>query len=780
MIGKLISHYKILEKLGEGGMGVVYKALDTKLDRTVAMKFLPQNVALSETDRKRFIHEAQAASSLEHPNICTIHEIEETSDGQLFIVMPAYEGTPLNKKIEHGPLSINEAIDIAMQIADGLQAAHEKGIVHRDIKSSNIFITQKGQVKIVDFGLARGVGMTQVTKTGMTMGTVPYMSPEQAHGKKVDHRTDIWSFGVILYEMITGRMPFEGEYNEAIVYQILNEEPEPVTSLRSNVPIELERIVKKAMDKGCSTRYQTVGDTLADLRRLMKEIESGVRIEVAEKKSRPFRKSMYIYGGIVVLVLIIVAVRLYVLPGKPEVIDSIAVLPLENLMGDPEQEYFVDGMHEALIIELSKISALKVISRTSAMQYKGVKKPMPQIARELDVKLLIEGSVLREGDHVRITVQLIHGLTDRHLWAQSFDRELRGILALQGEVARSIVHEIQLKLTPQEQTRMSGPHQSVNPQAYEAYLRGLYHANKRTKEDLEKSLDYFQQALHIDPDYAPAYAGLADSYTILGSYGFITPEEAFPKAKAAALQGLQMDEQLVEPHVSLANTRLYEWDWVGAEKEFRRAIELNPGYSTGRHWYALYLAWIGRIPEALVEIQRARELDPLSTIINTNVGWIYYFARQNERAEEYFHKALELDPNFPSAYWKLGKLYLQKSMYDKAIAEFRKLLTSQGQDPHSPSALIAQAYALAGKTDEAIVVINQVKAEYETGYLASVEIALAYALLQKKEEAFIYLEKSYEEQNSSLMWVNVDPLFDPLRDDPRFQDLLKRMNFPKY
>ncbi|MFQ6094138.1 MAG: protein kinase, partial [bacterium] len=466
-------------------------------------------------------------------------------------------------------------MDYATQIAEGLQAAHETGIVHRDIKSANVMVTEKEQAKIMDFGLAKLAGQTKLTKTGTSMGTAAYMSPEQARGEKVDHRTDIWSFGVMLYEMVTGQLPFNGDYEQAVVYSILNEAPEPMTGLRTGVPMELERIVNKSLAKNPDERYQNAGDLLVDLRALKKNQES-LKPTTRPIKTKPqCKRRIYLYGGMAVLLILLIVVGRFLFTERSEVIDSIAVLPLENIAGNPEQEYFVDGMTEALITELSQFEALRVISRTSVMQYKDARKPLPEIGRELSVAAIIEGSVLNVGNRVRITAQLIEAATDRHLWAKSYERDLKDILKLQSELAQAILREIKIAVTPDEEARLARI-RTVNPEAYEAYLKGRYYWNKRTEQGLVRSIEYFQEALEEEPDYAEAYAGLADAYAMLEGYDVISPIEAYREGKAAAIRALEIKSTLAEAHTSLAWTKMwYDWDWAGAEKEYQRAIQLN-------------------------------------------------------------------------------------------------------------------------------------------------------------------------------------------------------------
>ncbi len=525
--------YQILEELGRGGMGVVYKAEDTKLKRTVALKFLPPELTHISEVKERFMHEAQAAAALDHPNICTVHEFDEAEE-KTFISMAYIEGQSLKKKIESAPLEIDEALRIATQVAEGLQEAHNKGVVHRDIKSANIMVTEKGQAKIMDFGLARMTGGTLLTKEGMTMGTIAYMSPEQARGEEIDHRTDIWSLGVVLYEIFTGQLPFKGEHEQAVVYSILNARLKPITNLRSDIPMAIEQVVSKALEKNPDERYQHVDELIDDLKSISEGIvPEGVRARLRKAKLLR-RKRAILYAGIAGFLIIITVIALSLFTGRAEVIDSIAVLPLENLTGDVGQEYFVDGVTDELIGQLAQISALRVISRRSVMRYKESDKSLPEIARELNVDAVVEGTVHQVGESVRIRVQLIDALPEeRNLWAQTYDRATTDVLAMYGEMARAIVGEIQVKLTAEEETRFATARQ-VNPEAYEAYLKGQFHRDKMTTPDLENALKYFEFALEKDPNFARAYAGIARVWTACSIMGLLPPREAMPQAKAAA------------------------------------------------------------------------------------------------------------------------------------------------------------------------------------------------------------------------------------------------------
>src|SRR5574341_126768 len=541
MIGQTISHYKILEKIGEGGMGVVYKAQDTKLDRTVALKFLPHHLTESEQDKARFIQEAKAASALNHPNITTIHDISENMGAQ-FIIMEHIEG-PTLKELSSSELALKNIIEIAIQLCQGLQAAHQKQIIHRDIKSDNVKIAPGNRVKIMDFGLAKLKSATPLTKAGTTVGTVAYMSPEQAQGREVDQRTDIWSLGVVLYEMLTGKLPFRGEYEQAIIYSILNEEPELVTSLRSAIPVELEQVLDKALAKNVNKRYENADELLRDLRQVQQNLKNST---------------------------------------SPVSSKSIAVLPLENISPDKVNEYFSDGLTEEIIMNLSKIKDLKVTSRTSAMHYKGTKKPLKQIAKELQVQYVLEGSVRKQGSDLRITAQLIDAMQDAHLWAEKYSGTLNDIFDIQEKVAEKIVEALKVKLTAGEQQQLSRRY-TEDTEAYQLYLKGRFFWSKRTEEGFEKAIGYFNQSIEKDPNYALASVGGAEAYIVMGVYCYQRPREVMPKARQAAQKALELDNKLAEAQASLAHLKiLYDWDWAGAETGFRQAIDLKSNRSEER------------------------------------------------------------------------------------------------------------------------------------------------------------------------------------------------------
>ena len=770
MTGKIISHYKILEKLDSGGMGEVYKAEDTKLQRTVALKFFPPELTRDEDAKTRFRKEAIAASALDHNNIGTIHEIVETED-YFFIAMSYYEGGTLKDAIDSNTngLDVNEALDFAIQIADGLDKAHSKDIVHRDVKPANILVTGENQIKIIDFGLAKLKGSSLVTKSGTTLGTVAYMSPEQIECKTVDERSDVWSLGVILYEMLAGQKPFQGEYEHGVMYKILNEEPEFITRVNNRVPRQIERIIEKSLFKDPEKRYANMSVMLNELKIADSELREGLHERSpAFRMNKKQRKNAL---RVTVITLFVFVAGLYFIVNRIHESQpvSIALLPLQSRTDDAEQEWLTDSMTDALITDLAKISGLRIISRASAMQYKGSAKTTPEIAAELGVRYLIEGSIVKVEDQVKISARLINAMKDEYIWGQEYERAFNDILQLQGELAQTIANQIQVKLTPQEVTRLAIS-RSVNPQTHELYLKGMYHLNKFTPEGIGKGLQYLHQAANEDPDEPLTHAGLALAYGLI-AHTPSPPPGALEMAKEEVKKALQLDESLAEVHLTLGMIKIFqEWDKKGARDSFEYALELNPNLAMARAHYSYNLMIHGEMEEALKQMKMAQTLNPLDPLFPAWHAWVYFWLGRNDDAIIEARKSIELVQDYPIALYILGCAYAAKGMFPEAIEAHQRV--SEVAPDYQWS--LGQSYALAGKRDEAMEIVRQLESKpnvWETWGIAEI-----YTALDNKDKAFEWLNAAYEQKHPYVQWLWRNCSLNPLHDDPRFLDLSEKLN----
>ncbi len=742
MIGRVVSHYRVLERLGRGGMGVVYKGEDLKLGRKVALKFLPPHVSPSVETNQRFLQEARAASALDHQNTCTIFEIAETEEGQLFIVMAYYDGETLSARLKNGALPPSEAADVVVQSARGLAVAHQQGIIHRDVKPANLMITKDGLVKVLDFGIAKLVGASPVTHVGKIVGSVEYMSPEHARGDDIDARADLWSLGVVLYETLSGRKPFRSDHPQAALYAVLHLDPKPLVDVAPHVPGRLQDVVAKALQKSPDLRYQSADELIRDL---------------AEQESWTGPTTAYPSQS----------------PVRPQ--PSVAVLPFQDMSPEQDQQYFCDGTAEELISALSRVEGLRVASRTSTFEVtKGGAADLRTVRDRLSVSTLLEGSVRKAGSRLRITVRLVNTADGFELWSDRFDRELEDIFAIQEEIARSIVETLRPKLIAEV-----GP--LVLPaggfEAYNLYLKGRFHWNQRTEAGLNKSIDLFRQATEKDPTYARAYAGLADAHLLLGIYGAAAPDEVMPRAREAAEKALGLDGKSAEVYASLACLEaVYEWDWEGAEEDFRRSIALDPRYATGHHWFAVnVLAPCGRFKEAFGSLRIAEDLDPLSLAIHASVGLVFIFQRRFEEALDELAHAIDLDPRFAVAHFFRGQALSQLDRHDEAIGALEHAAQLSGSALEMRAAL-ACAYARAGRLEPARRIQHELEVRAREGYVSPVLLAQVHTSLGEHGSALEELSRAIRWRAADLAWLRVRPVFDPLRSEPRFAELLDEIH----
>ena len=845
VVGQTLGHYRVLEQLGAGGMGEVYLAQDSRLGRKVALKMLPDYFTRDDERVRRFQQEARAASALNHPNILTIHEIGQI-DSRHFIVTEFIEGETLRQRMNRTPIKLGEALDVAIQVASALAAAHQAGIAHRDIKPENIMLRPDGVVKVLDFGLAKltehkGNDLEAATlvntKQGIVMGTAHYMSPEQARGQKIDARSDLFSLGAVLYEMVAGRLPFEGETMTDVLASILRVEPAALNQSAPGTPAELQRIVDQALRKDKDERYQKAKELLSDLKDLKQRLEFEIALERSvqpqpRSQSAPVTQSSghgaaatsiesttpptssveyvvsqikhhrrgvaalvvlilllvagsayYFYfarssetPALVVLILLLVAgsaYYFYFARSSKTPIDSIAVLPLNNTSGDPNAEYLSDGISEALINSLTELQQLRVVARGIAFRYKGKEVDPQAVGRELNVRAVLMGRVRQVGDALSIQVDLVDVTTGAQLWGGEYERKVSDVLSVKQTIAREIIEKLRLRLSGDEQQRLVR-RDTTNAEAYPFYLRGRYYWNKRTAEGFKKALEQFQQAVDKDPTYALAYTGLADCYMLMEEYARTPSRETLPKPRAAALRALEIDNSLGEAHTSLGLINMNSWQFGEAEKEFKRGIELNPNYPTAHHWFGTYLLAMGRLDEAMVEMKRAQQLDPLSPVISAFVVIVYFLKGDLNSAVEGCKRIIELDPNYPRAHNYLGWAYLKQGRQQEAIAELQKAVEVSQRHEEGLSYL-AYGYATLGKRAEALAVLKELEEMYARQESRAMFIAAVYDSLGDKDQAFAWLEKDFQARTGILYLTTPFPIFESLRGDARYTDLLRRM-----
>jgi serine/threonine protein kinase/Tfp pilus assembly protein PilF len=832
--GTRLSRYEIRQLLGAGGMGEVYLAHDLTLQRKVVLKVLRTDLTAREDQLQRFEREAFAASTLNHPNILTIYEIVR-DNGYHFIVTEFVDGESLGQRIQRKPLKLHEILDIGVQIASALAAAHEAGIMHRDIKPDNIMLRRDRLVKVLDFGLAKlgeqeGIDLKtqsltkalQLTEPGIVIGTPHYMSPEQARALPVDGRTDIWSLGVVLYLMVSGHLPFTGQTLSDVIAAILTKEPTPLTTYMPEVPAELERIITRALRKEKTERYQSVKEMGRDLKLLKQELEFEAELErtgKADKTREPGRtatsaeapatetkqdaaarntggasarhartpsSARYMVGefkqhklGALALVAVIVALSTalaylaytHYVKGSKEAITSLAVLPFVNASNDAEKEYLSDGISESLISRLSQLPGVKVIANSSSSKYKGKDIDPQQVAHALGVTSILTGRVTQLADNLSISVELIDARDGTQVWGEQYNRKATDLLQVQAEISSEIAGKLRLRLTAGQQQQVNG-HETVNPQAYELLLKGRFYRSKGGTLDRKQAAEYFQQAIAVDPNYALAYAELSNAYRTLVGSSNLDPKEYLPKAEEAAAKAIELDENLADAHYVQANLKTYAWAWADAEKEYKRAIELNPNLALAHRWYAGYLRLVGRHEQAIEEINRARELDPLSLPVSATVGYILFSARQYDQAIEALKKTLGMDQDYPYTHLFLGFTYAAKGMLPEAINAYQEAIRL-GLDSPSTQIYLGAAYARSGDRERAQTILTRLQTSQQ--YVSPGQWAILYVAQGEREQAFAALERAYEEHDLQLQYLGVEPEFDPLRSDPRFQDLLRRV-----
>jgi len=788
VLGTRLGPYEIVALLGAGGMGEVYRARDTRLGRDVAIKVLPAHLSANPELRSRFAREARAISQLNHPHICTLYDVGH-HDGVDFLVLELLDGESLRARLAAGPLPIATAAEFAAQIAAGLAAAHEKGVVHRDLKPENVFITRDGALKILDFGLAKQTSPIasaadsasaettpiDATMPGAIFGTVGYMSPEQVRGLPADARSDLFAFGAILYEMLSGRRAFAGASSAEVLSATLRDEPRPLSKLDARIPTELERIVRSCLEKDPAKRPESAKALAHELRRIAAapaDSNASSR-ESGRRASSLWLAAVVVAAALAFIVADIGGMRSRLFERAPQrQIASLAVLPLSNRSGNPDDDYFADGVTEELRTDLSRIAGLRVASRSAAARHAGSTQPEAEIARQLGVDALVRGSVARAGDRVSVVAELFDGASGRRLWNERFERSARDVPALHGEIVESIARKIRLDVSADERTRLTTA-RSVDPAAHEAYLKGRFYWNKRDKDALKKGLDQFARAVDLDPDYAAAYAGLADSYVILGVYNFMPPKEAFPAAKAAAAKALELDETLAEAHASLGDAHLhFDRDWEACKREHERALELDASYVTAHHWYGEYFIVMNRPDDALAEMREAVRLDPFSLVSNSQLAWALNLSRRYDEAIEQARKTLELDSTWVAASLHLAFALEQTGKLDEAV-ETLENAAARSTDNRC-AAPLGRAFARAGRTAQAKEILDGLFERAKLTYVSPYEFAQIYVSLGDTERALEWLGKALDDRAGLVPFIGVDPAFDPLRSDPRFAEILRR------